>query len=191
MLTLRRFRLGVQQRFQASVTSVGWRSAHRKVRRSRAPRIVSPLEVAAVSTGACEGSLFAEGVSVRHKASPFHEVALAAGLAVSLVSSCAALPKGVAQSGSSEGSTPLGRRRAGDGGIRGSIALSPWEQHAHASWVPVRPAPRGSTLQRNPPKRSSWRETTVYLGSSQEAARHAPEHGGSTSREHTRCGFSS
>jgi hypothetical protein len=37
------------------------------------------LEMALMSTGAYEGSLFAEGVSVRFKVSPFHEAALAAG----------------------------------------------------------------------------------------------------------------
>jgi len=58
---------------------------------------------------------------------------------------------------------------------------------------PARPAPRGSTLQRNPPKRSSWRETTIYLGSSlsseRKAARRAPEPG-SRHPENTRdAGF--
>jgi len=57
----------------------------------RVPRVPSPLlEVEPNTTGACEGSLFAEGVSVGSKRSPFHEVAWKASLAVSLGSSCTA-----------------------------------------------------------------------------------------------------
>jgi hypothetical protein len=85
---------------------------------------------------------------------------------------------------------PLEPQEVDDRDIRGSIALSPWEENAHASsdWFA---SARGSTLQHDPPKRSSWRETTVYLGSSQEASRRAPEPDRMKSREHTRCGFSS
>jgi hypothetical protein len=55
--------------------------------------------------------------------------------------------------------------------------------------VPGSPVPRGSTLQPDPPKRSSWRETTVYLGSSQEAARRAPEPGARNPENTRDAGF--
>lgn len=92
--------------------------------------------------GRCLGSL---------KAPPFHEAASAASLTVSLGSSCTALV--VVQSGSDEGPTPLDLRRTRDGDIRGSIALSPWEENAHASWVAGSPVPfrnlRSSAIHRS------------------------------------------
>lgn len=128
-----------------------------------------------MSTGAYEGSLFAEGVSVRFKVSPFHEAALAAGSVFFLgfeLHSLHRMERGAAWVWRRP--HPLGPQEVDDRDIRGSIALSPWEENAHASsnWFA---RSRGSTLQHDPPKRSSWRETTVYLGSSQEASRRAPE----------------
>jgi len=92
------------------------------------------LEGAALTTGAYEGSLFAEGVSVRFKVSPFHGAALAAGSVVFLgleLHSLHQKERGAAWV--RRRPHPLGSKEVDDGGIRGSIALSPWEENAHAS----------------------------------------------------------
>jgi hypothetical protein len=90
-------------------------------------------------TGAYEGSLFAEGVSVRFKASPFHEAASAAGLVFFLgfeLHSLHRMERGAAWVWRRP--HPLGPQEVDDRDIRGSIELSPWEENAHASWSPVR-----------------------------------------------------
>jgi hypothetical protein len=143
-----------------------------------------------MTTGAYEGSLFAEGVSVRFKASPFHEAASAAGSVFFLgfeLHSLHRMERGAAWV--RRRPHPLGPQEVDDRDIRGSIELSPWEENAHASRVSGSPVPRGSTLQPDPPKRSSWRETTVYLGSSQEAARRAPEPGARNPENTRDAGF--
>jgi hypothetical protein len=148
--------------------------------------------MALMTTGAYEGSLFAEGVSVRFKASPFHEAASAADSVVFPgfeLHSLHRMERGAAWVWRRP--DPLGPREVDDRDIRGSIALSPWEEDAHASRLRFRRAHEDLRSSTDPPKRSSWRETTVYLGSSQEASRRAPELDRSKSREHTRCGFSS
>jgi len=89
-----------------------------------------------VTTGAYEGSLFAEGVSVRFKVSPFHEAALAASSVVFLgleLHSVHRMDRGAAWV--RRRPDPLGPQEVDDRGIRGSIALSPWEENAHASRV--------------------------------------------------------
>jgi len=143
-----------------------------------------------MSTGAYEGSLFAEGVSVHQKVSPFHEAAPEVGLVLFLgfeLHSVHRMDRGAAWV--RRRPHPLGPQEVDDRGIRGSIALSPWEDNAHASRVSGSPVPRGSTLQPDPPKRSSWRETTVYLGSSQEASRRAPEPGARNPENTRDAGF--
>lgn len=87
-----------------------------------------------MTTGAYEGSLFAEGVSVRFKAWVFHGSASAAGLVVFLgfeLHSLHRMERGAAWVWRKP--HPLGPQEVDDGGIRGSIALSPWEENAHAS----------------------------------------------------------
>lgn len=128
-----------EQRFRVGVTSTGRWLAHRKVSWSRAPRIIAFLEMALVPTGAYEGSLFAEGVSVRFKASPFHEAASAAGSVFFLgfeLHSLHRMERGAAWV--RRRPHPLEPQEVDDRDIRGSIELSPWEENAHASRCPVR-----------------------------------------------------
>lgn len=141
------------------------------------------LEGAALTTGAYEGSLFAEGVSVRQKVSPFHGAALAAGSVVFLGLELHSLHSKEAwcSVGQAKASPPRiegGRRRRHQRFDRAVAVGRKRPRLARLRFA----GPRGSTLQRNPPKRSPWRETTVYLGSSLssewKAARRAPEPGG-------------
>lgn len=103
-------------------------------------------------------------------------------------------PKGAWRSvGSGEGLTPSDRRRSTTEASEVRSRCRRGKKTPTPRRCPARPAPRGSTLQRNPPKRSSWRETTVYLGSSLssegKAACRAPEPG-SRHPENTRdAGF--
>jgi len=68
--------------------------------------------------------------------SPFHGAALAAGSVVFLgleLHSLHQKERGAAWV--RRRPHPLGSKEVDDGGIRGSIALSPWEENAHASLV--------------------------------------------------------
>lgn len=79
-----------------------------------------------------------------------------------------------------------GGRRQGHQRFDRAVAVGRKRPRLAVSGSPVR---RGSTLQPGPPKRSSWRETTVYLGSSQEAARRAPEPGARNPENTREAGF--
>lgn len=106
-----------------------------------------------MSTGAYEGSLFAEGVSVRLKVSPFHEAAPAVSLVLFLgleLHSVHRMERGAAWV--KRRLYPLGPQEVDDRDIRGSIALSPWEENAHASRVagsPVHEDLRSSPIHRS------------------------------------------
>jgi hypothetical protein len=130
-----------ESRFQAGVTSTGWWLAHRKVSWSRAPRIFVPLEKALVTTGAYEGSLFAEGVSVRFKVSPFTRRRWRRARSSSSVSSCTASTEWiVVQRGSGEGRTPSDRRRSTTGTS---------EVRSRCRRGKKTPTPRGSPVRRS------------------------------------------
>jgi len=69
-------------------------------------------------------------------------------------SGVAAQPIRVAQQERAKARSATSVIERGDRDVRGSIASSPWEEHAHASWTDS----RWSRSDVDPPKRSGWRE---------------------------------
>jgi len=124
------------QRFQGGVISTAWRLAHRKVGGSRAPRIELPFFRKRESEsrrehtkGPCsrKTSRFASSVSfsrggVDGELGCLHGSRRTAPLGWCGMARAKVLPASA-------------RRKTCDGGVRGSIALSPWEDNSHASRV--------------------------------------------------------
>lgn len=118
-----------------------------------------------ITTGACEGSLFAEGVSVGSKRPLFTR--WRGRQTWPSLSVRAAQPSGGAAWVRRRPLPLVSHRGARQRHQRFDRVVAVGRKRPRLlrlSGLPVRP--QGSTLQRNPPKRSSWRETTVFLGSS-------------------------
>jgi hypothetical protein len=179
-----------EQRFRVGVTSTGRWLVHRKVNWSRAPRIFALSRRSWCRREHTKGPCSRKVSRFASRRLLFTRRRRQRARSSSSVSSCTASTEwSVVQRGSGEGRTPSDRRRSTTGTS---------EVRSRCRRGKKTPTPRGSPVRRfledlrsstDPPKRSSWRETTVYLGSSQEAARRAPEPGARNPENTRDAGF--